>query len=222
MVGPDGAILEKPADAAAARGMLARLSGSTHAVWSGVVVLRRDAGAAGGVGGARAGEEVFSFAERTQVEFGALSQSLIDAYVASGEPLDKAGGYGVQGAAGCFVRGLRGDYYNVVGFPLHRFCLTMAGELGLDVPQQPQPSSSEGDDAAAAVADDFGGGGGGGGDTDAAWKGMMQRLDKDLGSIGDDVDTLNKRLLKLRRDAEAPVQPYAAGSRAPPPPAAAK
>lgn len=114
----DEAILEKPKSEDAAKQMLARLSGGAHEVITGVVLAYA------------AGDEphLHGFVETTQVEFGALPPEAIDAYVASGEPMDKAGAYGIQGAAGSFVRGIRGCYHNVVGFPMHRFCV----ELELD------------------------------------------------------------------------------------------
>ena len=62
------------------------------------------------------------FFDATQVEFAPLPPALIDEYVASGEPMDKAGSYGIQGVGGAFVKGILGCYHNVVGFPLHRFC----------------------------------------------------------------------------------------------------
>jgi septum formation protein len=101
----DGAILGKPADAAAARDMLASLGGRAHQVLTGVAVIdvRGDLQAA-----------VVS----TQVRFRALEAREIAAYVASGEPADKAGGYGIQGLGGALVAGIDGSYSNVVGLPL--------------------------------------------------------------------------------------------------------
>ena len=61
------------------------------------------------------------FVEETEVAFGKLSPEAIQEYVASGEPMDKAGSYGIQGFAGAFVSGINGCYHNVVGFPMHRF-----------------------------------------------------------------------------------------------------
>eukprot|EP00965_Chrysotila_dentata_P000741 23181-Pleurochrysis_carterae.AAC.1 len=67
-----------------------------------------------------------------QVEFAPLDPALIDAYIATGEPMDKAGSYGIQGLGGVFVKGIRGCYQNVVGFPLHRFCAEVdAARLGI-------------------------------------------------------------------------------------------
>ena len=65
------------------------------------------------------------FCESSEVNFCDLSKEDIAAYVASGEPMDKAGAYGIQGLGGAFVTGIRGCYYNVMGFPMHRFCATL-------------------------------------------------------------------------------------------------
>ena len=100
----DGAVLGKPRDAAEARSMLARLSGRTHTVWTGVTVIRDG--------------ETRSHAERTEVRFRPLTSREIDAYVATGEPLDKAGAYGAQGLGSLFVEHLDGDFFNVMGLPL--------------------------------------------------------------------------------------------------------
>lgn len=102
----------KPVTAAEAREMLGRLHGRTHDVWTGLAVVR--------------GREQRTAAERTRVSFAQLSPEEIDAYVASGEPLDKAGAYGIQGAAGQFVRRIEGDYFNVVGLPLARLRAVLA------------------------------------------------------------------------------------------------
>lgn len=102
-----GKILGKPADGAEAGSMLRALSGGTHQVATGVCILRDGAAT--------------SFVEVTDVEFYELSDAEIDAYVKSGEPMDKAGAYGIQGARGrMLVRSIRGDFYNVVGLPIAR------------------------------------------------------------------------------------------------------
>ncbi len=109
-------ILEKPADEADLRRMLGLLSGRRHHVWSGVCVIGADD---------RARVRVVD----TIVAFKALSAAEIDAYVASGEGMGKAGGYAIQGRAETFVRFLSGSHSNVVGLPLFetRSLLTSAG-----------------------------------------------------------------------------------------------
>ncbi len=107
-----GHVLGKPADAQDAKRMLGELSGHVHHVSSGccLIVLGSDATAA----------RVESFVETTDVEFWPLNEAQIDAYVATGEPLDKAGAYGIQGRGRVLVRGIRGDYFSVVGLPVSR------------------------------------------------------------------------------------------------------
>jgi septum formation protein len=100
----DGEILGKPADAADARRMLALLSGRSHRVLTGICLRR--------------GAEAIRDCAATTVVFAALTQSEIDEYVASGEPLDKAGAYGIQGLASKFVERIEGDYFNVMGLPV--------------------------------------------------------------------------------------------------------
>lgn len=98
------AILEKPVDAEDARRMLRQLSGRPHQVITGLVVWE-------------AGRER-GLAVRTEVEFRELGEDEIAAYVATGEPMDKAGAYAIQGGAAGFVRAVRGSYTNVVGLPV--------------------------------------------------------------------------------------------------------
>lgn len=118
------ALLGKPRDAADARRMLRELSGRTHQVATGVAIVRAASGAA-------APEALAAFTEVTDVTFFDLSDTEIDAYVASGEPMDKAGSYGVQGAGGrMLVRGIDGDFYNVVGLPIARVARALRG-LGI-------------------------------------------------------------------------------------------
>ena len=100
----DGQILGKPADKDDAFRMLSMLSGKTHQVMTGLTVLR--------------GETCVTCTEITDVTFRALSDAEIRRYIATGEPMDKAGSYGIQGGASLFVEGIRGDYFNVVGLPV--------------------------------------------------------------------------------------------------------
>lgn len=100
----DGAPLGKPRDAADAARMLTALSGRTHTVVTGLAVLTNGR------------EETRSVA--TEVRFAALTPECIDWYVSTGEPMDKAGAYGIQGRGGMLVEGIHGDYSNVVGLPV--------------------------------------------------------------------------------------------------------
>lgn len=99
-------ILGKPRSAEHARQMLKRLSGQVHQVMTGIAVRR--------------GTGCSVCTEVTEVFFRELSDKEIDAYIATGEPMDKAGAYGIQGGAALFCRRLKGDYYNVVGLPVCR------------------------------------------------------------------------------------------------------
>ena len=100
----DGDVLGKPVDAAEAAGMLRRLSGQTHEVLTGIAVAWRGA--------------IASHVERTAVAMAPLSEADIAWYVASGEPLDKAGAYAIQGLASRFIPRIDGSYTNVVGLPV--------------------------------------------------------------------------------------------------------
>ncbi len=113
----DGEIFGKPRDAAHAAEMLGMLSGRTHHVLSGVFLLRIPDGA------------TRSAVESTSVTFAPLDRAEIESYVATGEPLDKAGAYAIQGHAGRHIARIEGCYFNVVGLPLARLHL-MLGELG--------------------------------------------------------------------------------------------
>ena len=102
----DHQVLGKPRDAADAVGMLTALSGRDHQVMTGVTVLK--------------GEKALTHTEVTDIHFRPLSQKEILDYVATGEPMDKAGSYGIQGGAALFAEKLQGDYYNVMGLPVCR------------------------------------------------------------------------------------------------------
>lgn len=106
-------ILGKPSDALDAVRMLEELQGNVHEVYTGVTMLWKRNGA----------WESRSFAECTQVEFYPVSEGEIRDYVATGDPLDKAGAYGIQGPFFVYVKGIRGDYCNVVGLPVARLFL---------------------------------------------------------------------------------------------------
>ena len=99
-------ILEQPGDAATAAWMLKLLSGKWHQVLTGVALAR--------VSDAR----LIVAHEVTQVRFAELSAAEIDWYVSTGEPLDKAGAYGIQGRAAHFIEEIQGDYFNIVGLPM--------------------------------------------------------------------------------------------------------
>ena len=100
----NGEVLEKPRDAAHAAEMLGKLSGETHQVMTAVALADR--------------QNTLDALVVTDVTFRVLSEHDIAGYVASGEPLDKAGAYGIQGLGGCFVRKINGSYHAVVGLPL--------------------------------------------------------------------------------------------------------
>ena len=100
----DDAILGKPADAAGARAMLRQLSGRTHEVCTAVAVAR--------------GAEMASEVVRVQVRFRALDDETIARYVETGEPMDKAGAYGIQGYGATIVEHIEGDYFAVMGLSL--------------------------------------------------------------------------------------------------------
>ncbi len=101
-------ILGKPADAADACDMLRRLSGKSHTVFTGFAFVDRPSG------------RVLSAYEKTEVTFRPVSDAEIEQYVATGNPLDKAGAYGIQDESALFVTAIHGCYYNVMGFPISR------------------------------------------------------------------------------------------------------
>ena len=102
----DGIVLGKPRDEAQAIEMLSLLSGRAHQVMTGCTVLR--------------GQKDETFTEVTDIHFRPLSPGEIRRYVATGEPMDKAGAYGIQGGAALFCEKIVGDYYNVMGLPVCR------------------------------------------------------------------------------------------------------
>ena len=106
VVSVGGEILGKPVDKDDARRMISLLSGKVHQVYTGVTLSLNG--------------KMKTFSEKTDVEFFDLRENEIEEYISSSEPYDKAGAYGIQGKAGLLVKGIKGDYYNVVGFPVAR------------------------------------------------------------------------------------------------------
>ena len=116
-------ILGKPKDEEDAKRMLISLSGNTHSVFTGVsfVFISKEGKA-----------YEYSFHEETKVTFYEMSTEDIEAYIATGEPLDKAGAYGIQGKAGKYVKSIDGEFYNVVGLPIARVCYELK-KLGVSI-----------------------------------------------------------------------------------------
>ena len=119
VVALDNAILGKPRDAAHARELLESLSGREHQVWTAVCVSL--------------GGQTLEAAQRSDVRFKELSAQEIAAYIASGEPLDKAGAYGIQGIGGVFVAHLSGSFSGVMGLPVFE-TVQLLRQLGAPVP----------------------------------------------------------------------------------------
>lgn len=112
-------ILGQPVDADEAADMLGRLSGRSHTVCSGIALVHPDS------------EREYTTFEATEVTMSSLRPEEIGAYVESGLPMDKAGAYGIQDAYGAlFVTGIQGDYYNVMGLPLHRLYVSLRNHFG--------------------------------------------------------------------------------------------
>lgn len=106
VVAINGEILGKPKDEDDAFRMLALLSGTSHSVFTGVAVIKNG--------------EIHSFTEETKVKFFPVTMEEIKDYIATGEPFDKAGAYGIQELGALLVEGIDGDYYNVMGLPAGR------------------------------------------------------------------------------------------------------
>lgn len=116
VVWAEGRILGKPRDEADARRMLHMLSDNSHEVYTGTALIYKGKSIAG--------------AEKTKVFFRRLTDAEIDGYIATGEPMDKAGAYGIQGRAALMVKRIEGDYFNVMGLPLCRLG-QMLEEIGV-------------------------------------------------------------------------------------------
>lgn len=112
-----GRVLGKPKDREDAKRMLRLLSGKKSAVYTGVTVQVRGKDA-----------RTVTFHTKTEVFFDELSDAEIDEYIATGDPMDKAGAYGIQGMFGRHIAGIRGDYYNVMGLPMNDLYKTLIKE----------------------------------------------------------------------------------------------
>ena len=123
VVAYDGKILGKPKDEADAKAMLTMLSGNTHSVFTGVTLVLIDKSG-------RAGELVFY--EKTDVKMHEMTEAEIDRYIATGEPMDKAGSYGIQGKCAIYIEKIDGDYNNVVGLPITRIYQELK-KIGIDI-----------------------------------------------------------------------------------------
>ena len=110
VVACDGKILGKPADMEGAAAMLTMLQGRGHEVYTGVTILYEQNGE----------RKTLTFHEKTIVHFYPMTDAQIREYVATGDPMDKAGAYGIQGFCARYIRGIEGDYNNVVGLPVGR------------------------------------------------------------------------------------------------------
>ena len=114
-------ILGKPRDTQEAREMLRKLSGKEHTVMTGVTLLTRG--------------NTISFVEKTKVTFSKISEDLLELYLATGESLDKAGSYGIQGVALSFIEKIEGSYSNVVGLPVDRCLSEIKNIVGAGIDQ---------------------------------------------------------------------------------------
>ncbi|MFE8703449.1 Maf family protein [Cytobacillus sp. FJAT-54145] len=112
-------VLGKPQEKSDAFQMLKKLSGSTHSVYTGVAITREN--------------ESIKFFEKTDVTFWELTEDEIHGYIQTGEPFDKAGGYGIQGFGSMLVKEIKGDYFSVVGLPVSKTARELK-KLGFDLP----------------------------------------------------------------------------------------
>ena len=125
----DGEMPNKPRSTEDAREMMKMLSGKVHRVITGCCLFFMG--------------KSYSFSESTEVEFYPLTDEEIENYVITPEPYDKAGGYAIQGRAALFIKGIRGDYYNIVGLPVARLKREIALFLDQDFTPEPKPKKEE-------------------------------------------------------------------------------
>ncbi len=118
----EGKILGKPKDESDARAMLSMLNGRTHSVFTGVTVIVMKNG----------NSQIHSFYEETEVSMYPMTDAQISYYIQTGEPMDKAGAYGIQGKGAVFIEKIHGDYNNVVGLPVAKIFYKML-ESGIEI-----------------------------------------------------------------------------------------
>ncbi len=118
----EGKILGKPKDESDARAMLSMLNGRTHSVFTGVTVIVMKNGTS----------QIHSFYEETEVSMYPMTDAQISYYIRTGEPMDKAGAYGIQGKGAVFIEKIHGDYNNVVGLPVAKIFYKML-ESGIEI-----------------------------------------------------------------------------------------
>lgn len=123
VVAMNGKIYGKPSGPEEARVFLSELAGKTHSVFTGVQIIQKT------------NNQISKkqFVEESRVSFNSISEHLMNLYIATGDSLDKAGAYGIQGPSLTFISKVEGDYANVVGFPLSRFVIEMEKFLGANV-----------------------------------------------------------------------------------------
>ncbi|MBQ9921097.1 MAG: septum formation protein Maf [Clostridia bacterium] len=119
VVAYDGLIMGKPKDRDDAFNTLTMLSGNWHEVYTGIALAM--------------GDRIAVDYEVTRVKFRDISNEEIEKYIESGEPMDKAGAYGIQDTAGIFVEGIEGDFFNVVGFPVCKFSKMLKEDFGMEI-----------------------------------------------------------------------------------------
>jgi len=123
----DGHIMEKPTDEVVAHSMLSSLSGKWHQVHTGVAVYA--VGASTSSSGDDEPRLMFSFTDTARVKFSTLTDRDIRAYIGTKEPFDKAGSYGIQGIGGQLVERIEGDFFTVMGLPMHRLSRELTDTL---------------------------------------------------------------------------------------------
>jgi septum formation protein len=123
MVALDGQVMGKPKGEQDAKDMIRKLQGKKHQVYTGVCAVVKEAGK---------GDRIISFVQCTDVWVYPMTEEQINAYVATGEPMDKAGAYGIQGKFAVYIDKIEGDYLNIVGFPVSRLYQKLLKE-GIDL-----------------------------------------------------------------------------------------